>query len=116
MQLLGADLVHRADHAAEYMIETVIGPRALDRRDVARLPHHADACGVARGVLADGALVTRGVVKATAAKMNLLLDGKDGVGQAARFLNVRFQQVIRDALGRLGTNARKSAQLIEKNL
>lgn len=98
------------------MIKTVIGPRALDRRNVARLAHHADARGIARGILADGALVTRGIVEATAAKMNLLLDGEDGVGQATRLLNVGFQQVIRDALSRLGTNARKSAQLIKKNL
>ena len=48
--------------------------------------------------------------------MHLLLDGEDGVCQATRLLNVGFQQVIRDALSRLGTNARKSAQLIKKNL
>ena len=48
--------------------------------------------------------------------MNLLLNLQDGLGQAARLLGVSLEQVIGDALGRLGTNARQAAQLIEQFL
>ena len=37
MQLLGTDLVHGADHAAQHMVEAVVAARALNRLDVARL-------------------------------------------------------------------------------
>ena len=116
VQLLGADLVHGADHAAQHMVEAVVAARALNRLDVARLANHADAGGIAHRVLADGALVGRGVVKATAAKVHLLLDLQDGLGQAAGLLGIGLEQVIGDALGRLGTNARQAAQLIEQFL
>ena len=116
VQLLGANLVHGTDHAAQYVVETVVAARALDCLDVARLAHHANASGVAHRVLADGALIGRGVVKATAAKVDLLLDLQDGLGQAAGLLGIGLQQVIGDALGRLGTNARQTAQLIEQFL
>ena len=116
VQLLGANLVHGTDHAAQYVVEAVVAARALDRLDIARLAHHANASGIAHRVLADGALVGRGVVKAAAAKVDLLLDLQDGLGQAARLLGVGLQQVIGDALGRLGTNARQTAQLIEQFL
>ena len=116
VQLLGTNLVHGTDHAAQYVVETVVAARALDRLDVARLAHHADASGVAHRILADGALVGRGVVKATAAKVDLLLNLQDGLGQAAGLLGIGLEQVIGDALGRLGTNARQTAQLIEQFL
>ena len=116
VQLLGANLVHGTDHAAQYVVETVVAARALDCLDVARLAHHANASGVAHRILADGALVGRGVVKATAAKVNLLLNLQDGLGQAARLLGVSLQQVIGDALSRLGANARQATQLIEQFL
>ena len=57
VELLGADLVHGADDAAEHVVETVVAAGALDGRHVARLRDHADAGAVARGILADGALV-----------------------------------------------------------
>ena len=114
VQLLGANLVHGTDHAAQYVVETVVAARALNRLDIARLAHHANASGVAHRILTDGALVGRGVVKAAAAKVNLLLNLQDGLGQAARLLGVSLQQVIGDALGRLGANARQAAQLIEQ--
>lgn len=116
VQLLGTNLVHGADHAAQYVVETVVAARALNRLDVARLAHHANASGVAHRILADGALVGRGVVKAAAAKVNLLLNLQDGLGQAARLLGVSLQQVIGDALSRLGANARQATQLIEQFL
>ena len=116
VQLLGTNLVHGADHAAQYVVETVVAARALDRLDVARLAHHANASGVAHRILADGALVGRGVVKAAAAKVNLLLNLQDGLGQATRFLGIGLEQVIGDALSRLGANARQAAQLIEQFL
>ena len=116
VQLLGPNLVHGADHPAEHVVEAMVAARALDSRDVARLAHHADARGIARGILADGALVGGGVVEAPAAEVHLLLHHQDGVGQAARLLGVRLQQVVGNALGALGANARQAAQLIEKNL
>ena len=116
MKLLGTDLVHGADHAAEHMIQAAITARALDCRDVAGLPHHADATAVARRVLADRALIARRVVEAAAAEMDLALHHEDGVRQAASLLGVGLEKVIGDALGALGTDARKAAQLIEKDL
>ena len=116
VQLLGTNLVHGTDHAAQYVVETVVAARALNRLDIARLAHHANASGIAHRILADGALVGRGVVKAAAAKVNLLLNLQDSLGQAARLLGIGLEQVIGDALGRLGTNARQTAQLIEQFL
>ncbi len=84
------------------MVETVIAARALNRLDIARLTHHANASGIAHRVLADGALVGRGVVKATAAKVDLLLNLQDGLGQAAGLLGIGLEQVVGDALGDLG--------------
>ena len=98
------------------MVQAMVAARALDCLDVARLAHHANASGIAHRVLADGALVGRGVVKAAAAKVDLLLDLQDGLGQAAGLLGIGLEQVIGDALGRLGTNARQTAQLIEQFL
>ena len=116
MQLLGTDLVHGANHAAQHMVEAVVAARALDCLDVARLAHHANASGIAHRVLADGALVGCGVVKAAAAKMHFLLDLQNGLGQAAGLLGIGLKQVVGDALGRLGANARQTAQLIEQFL
>ena len=48
--------------------------------------------------------------------MNLLLYLQNGLGQAARLLGVGLQQVVGDALGRLGANARQATQLIEQFL
>ena len=45
--------------------------------------------------------------------MHFLLNLQDGLGQAARLLGVSLQQVVGDALGRFGANARQAAQLIE---
>jgi hypothetical protein len=116
MQLLGTDLVHGADHTAQHMVQAMIAARTLDCLDVARLAHHANASGIAHRVLADGALVGRGVVKATAAKVDLLLDLQNSLCQAAGLLGISLEQVIGDALGRLGADARQTAQLIEQFL
>ena len=94
----------------------MVAARALNRLDIARLAHHANASGIAHRILADGALVGRGVVKTAAAKVNLLLNLQDGLGQATRFLGIGLEQVIGDALSRLGANARQAAQLIEQFL
>ena len=115
-QLLGPDLIHGADDAAQHMVQAAIRAGALDGRDVARLAHHADAGAVARHVLADRALVVRGVVEAAAAKVHLLLHLQDGMRQATGLLGIGLEEVIGDALGRLGADAREPAQLIEKNL
>ena len=50
MQLLGTDLVHGADHAAQHMVQAMVAARALNRTDIARLAHHANAGGVAHRV------------------------------------------------------------------
>lgn len=115
-QLLGTDLVHGADHAAEHMVQAVVGTRALDGLHVARLAHHADAGAVAHAVHADGALVGRSVVEAAAAEVHVFLYVEDGLGQTARLLGIGFEQVVGDALRALGANARQTAQLIEQPL
>ena len=48
--------------------------------------------------------------------MDLALHHEDGVRQAASLLGVGLEKVIGDTLGALGTDARKAAQLIEKDL
>ena len=48
--------------------------------------------------------------------MNLLLHLQNRMGQPARLLGVRLQQVICDALGGLRANAREPPQLIEEYL
>ena len=94
----------------------MVAARALDRLDIAWLAHHANAGGITHRILANGALVGRSVVKATAAKVDLLLDLQDGLGQAAGLLGIGLEQVIGDALGRFGTNTRQATQLIEQFL
>ena len=98
------------------MVQAVVAARTLNRLDVARLAHHANAGGIAHRILADRALVGRGVVKAAAAKVDLLLNLQDGLGQATGLLGIGLEQVIGDALGRLGTDARQAAQFIEQFL
>lgn len=48
--------------------------------------------------------------------MDLALHHENGVRQAARLLGVGLEKVIGDTLSALGTDARKAAQLIEKDL
>ena len=116
MKLVGADLVHGADHAAQHVVQAVVAAGALNRRDVARLAHHADPVAVAGHVLADGALIAGGVVEAAAAEVDLVFDHENGVGKTAGLLGIRLEEVIRDALSALGTDAGQAAQLIEENL
>lgn len=90
------------------------GTRPLDRRDVSRLGDDADARLVAARVLADVAALARGVAEADGAEVDLLLDVENRLGKAAGLLGVRAEDVVGDALGALGANARKPAQLIEQ--
>ena len=46
--------------------------------------------------------------------MNLLLHVEDGLGETAGLLRIRAEDVIGDALGALGTDARQAAQLVEQ--
>jgi hypothetical protein len=101
---------------AQHVVQPVERSGALDGLHVARLRHHADATAVARGVVAHVAVLARGVVEADRAEVHLLLHPQDGVRQAARGLRVCLQQVVRDALGRLGPNARQPAQLVKQAL
>ena len=48
--------------------------------------------------------------------MDLLFDLQNGLGQTTGLLGIGLEQVIGNALGRLGTNARQAAQLIEQFL
>ena len=116
MELLGADLVHGADDAAQHVVEAMVAARALDGLHVARLGDHADGGAVARGVRADVARLARGVAEADGAEVYLLLDLEDGLRQAAGLLGIGLKQVVRNALGRLGTNARQPAQLVQQPL
>ena len=116
VQLVGADLVHGADDAAEHVIEAAIRARALDRLHVARLADDADHGAVAAQVLADVALLARGVREAHGAEVHLLLDLEDRAGKAPCLLGVGLEQVVRDALSRLRADAREPAQLVQKTL
>ena len=116
MQLLGTDFVHRADHTAQHMIEAVIAARTLDRAHITRLAHHANPLRIARGILADAAFVRSCVIEAATAEMHLLLDFQDSLGQATCLLGIGLEQVVRDALGALGTDPRKAPQLIKQLL
>ena len=91
MQLLRTDLVHGADHAAEHVVQAVVAARALDGGHITRLANHADARAIAHAVHADGALVGRSVVKATAAEVHVLFHIEDGLRQTACLLGVGFE-------------------------
>ena len=116
MQLVRPHLVHGGNHAAQNVVEAVVGARALYGLDVARLGHHADGRAVARAVRAHVAGVPRGVREANGAEVHLLLNVQDCRGQAAGLLRVGLQQVICDALGGLGAHARQSAKLVQQAL
>jgi hypothetical protein len=81
--------------------------RALNGDDVTRVFDHAEYGIVALWVTAHRAeLTTFSHVEAQIAQCRALFHGDNGVGEAMRILCRHLQEMERDALGRLGADAR----------
>ena len=90
--------------------------RLLHRHDVAWVLDHADRRPVPAVVQADRAQLALGHVEAADAQRHALLHGHDGIGQAQGVLGRHLEEMESDALGRLGTDARKPAELVDEGL
>ena len=115
-QLVGSDAVDRRDRAAEHVVAAAELAGALDRDDVLVLLDHAQHARVAPRVAADPALLVLGDVEADAAELHLRLDLDQHVGEPAYVGGVGLQQVERDPLRALGTDARQPAELVDQVL
>ena len=77
---------------------------------------HADDARVAGGIQADGAQLLLGEVEALTAEAHDFLDLDEGMGERQRLLGRELQQVERQALRGLGTDARQLAQFVYEPL
>src|SRR5690242_8883520 len=115
-QLFRADPVDRADRSAEHVIAAAELADLLHRRDVLGLFHDADHRLVAPRVQADPALVGFGHVAARPAEPHPLGHLDQRVGEPPDLGVIGGQQVKRDPLGALGTDARQPPQLVDEVL
>ena len=105
MELLGTNLVHRRDYAAQNMVEAMERTGTLNCRDILGLRNNANFAAISGRVQADVAFVARCIVEADRAKMHLLLKLQDGLRQTASLLGINLEKMVGYALSRLWTNA-----------
>ena len=89
---------------------------SLDRHDVSRFLDDADHRAIAPLIQAELTQLTFGDVEAATTPGDLLLDLDDRRCESARVFRRDPQDVERDALGRLGSDARKPTELIDQAL
>ena len=110
LEPLGADAVDRADRAVEHVVAAAELAGALDGEHVQRLLDDAQPAVVAARVAADRAQRRVADVEAAVAEHDLVADGDQRPRERARLRVGRAQQVVRQALGRLGADARAGAR------
>ena len=115
-QLLGTDALDRADRALQHVVAAVELLGLLHRDDVAGLLDHAQDRGVAPVVGAEPARGALGDVEAPLAERHAVLGLGDGVGEPERVDLLDLQEVERDALRRLRTDAGQAAELVDQLL
>ncbi len=116
VELLRPDAVQRREGASEDVVKTTILVRPFDADDVPGLFHDADDGGVPPRIPADVTELLFGEVEAARAEADDLFDLDESVGQGKGFLGRQLEQVEREALGGLGPDAGKLAQLIDELL
>ena len=89
----------------KHVVATAKRARPLERQHVERFLDHAQACLVATRIEADRADRLVGDVEAGGAVDDLIAHGCQGRRQGPRFGLGRTQQVVRQPLRCLGTNA-----------
>ena len=89
----------------QHVVATAEGAGALDGEHVERLLDDADTGGVAAGVVAEAAGVALGQVLADGAEVDALLDVEQGLGEVVGLGLGGAQDVVGEALGRLGADA-----------
>src|SRR5665647_1732078 len=115
-QVVRTNPFDRADRTAEHVVAPpeLAGP--LDSHDVLGLFDDADTGQVTTGVQADAALFGFGDVAADVAEADLLLDLHQRFDEPVHIDRVGPQQMERDALRALGTDAWKSSELVDQVL
>src|SRR5690606_13436136 len=115
-QLIGAHARQRIQSAAQHVVAATELARALDRQYVLGFLDDTDQRRVAPHVVADAAALGLGDVAAHLAEPDTLGDLAEHLAQPADVLRVGGQQVERDALGTLRTDAGQPAQLVDQVL
>src|SRR5450759_3420987 len=88
----------------------------LDRHNVLGLLDDTDAGQVATRVKADAALLGLGDVATDAAEADLVLDLHQCIDESPHIDGISLQQMERNALCALGTDARQPAELVDEVL
>ena len=107
LELLGADPLERAHRAEQHVVSTAELAGLLDGHDVTRLLHHAHHRRAATVVAADRAQRSFGDVEASFTEPDARLGIGDREGEAGGVLGGHLQEVERDALRRLRSDARE---------
>src|SRR5207249_3121979 len=114
LEVVGADAVHRRDDAMEHVVEAAKAARALDGEDVERLFDDADDAAVAAVVAADVARIRFGDVLTDRAEDRTFLQLDDRVGEAEGIVVRDTEEVIREALRALRSDAGKLVEFVDE--
>ena len=98
----------------EHMVQAVVFPGALKGDDVFDVLHHADGGAVPLLIPADAAQPLLGEVEAHRAGMDLLMGGKEGVGEFLGPLLWLIQHVEGQPLGGFSADARQPLKLLHQ--
>src|SRR5947209_2437391 len=115
-QVVRTDTLNGRDRAAQHVVAATELTRALDSDDVLGLFDHADDRRVATWVAADAALVAFRDVAADDAEADLVLHLGERGDQPSYVDRVCGEQVERDPLRALGTDARQPPELVDEVL
>ena len=110
LELFRPDAVHGAEMAVQDVVAAAEAAGALDGKDIQRLLDDADDAVIAAGVGADATGVGLGEVLTDGAEPNALFDVEQGGGQFLRFNFGRAEDVVGEALGRLGADAGQAVE------
>lgn len=105
MELVRTDAVHRADDAAEDMVEAAVGAAVFKGVDVAGFFDHTDLMGVAFAAFANWAQFFVGEVEASLAVVNAVAAVVDGTRETVTEFLRRLQEVVGEAFGTATANA-----------
>src|SRR5688572_15671589 len=97
------------------MIEAFVAACALDRDDIERLFNHTDHAAIAPIIATNRARLDISNVETDRAELYRLFHVADCVGQLQRDLLRGSEQIERQALRRLGPDARQPSELLDES-
>src|SRR5262249_7751427 len=118
-ELVGTDAFDRTDRTLEHVVAASVLTGPLDGHDVPWFldhTHDRTVTSVVGADLAEGLPASFGDVEAQRAEGDLVLGVGDRTGESSRVLAGQLEQIERDALRRLRTDARQPAQLVDQVL